>query len=189
MPLPHNRHSTYADYRTWDSDSKYDLFDGTPVMQARPSILHQNVEMQIARQLANFLDGKPCNVFTEIEVLFPDHAHQSADDVQNVYVPDIAVICEPEKLTEQYCYGAPTLIIEILSPSTAKADRVLKLNRYQSAGVQEYWIISPQERTVNAFTLQNQFYRLSGAYSESDIAPVTSLPGCSIDLRTVFDVK
>lgn len=188
MPLPKSQHCTYADYLSWDSKSKYELFDGVPVMQARPSILHQHAQAQLARQLANFLEDKPCRVFPEIEVLFPDHDQQAAGDVQNVYVPDIAVVCEPEKLTEQYCFGAPTVIMEILSPSTAKADRVLKLNRYQSAGVREYWIISPQERTINAFLLQNGVYRLSGAYSETDTAPVSSLPGCFINLGGIFDV-
>ena len=133
MPLPQTTHSTYADYLTWDTEQKYELFDGVAVMQARPSIQHQNIEGALLQQLRNFLDGKPCRVFAEIEVLLPNHANQSADDVSTVYVPDLAVICDPNKLREQYCFGAPTVVMEILSPSTAKADRLVKLNRYQQA--------------------------------------------------------
>ena len=81
MPLPQTTHSTYADYLTWDTEQKYELFDGVAVMQARPSIQHQNIEGALLQQLRNFLDGKPCRVFAEIEVLLPNHANQSADDV------------------------------------------------------------------------------------------------------------
>ncbi|MGI6182093.1 MAG: Uma2 family endonuclease [Agathobaculum sp.] len=187
MPLPQEKHYTYADYLTWESDEKYELFDGMPVMQARPSIQHQNIEGALLQQLRNFLDGKPCKVFAEIEVLLPDHAHQSADDVSTVYVPDIAVICEPEKLTEQYCFGAPTVIMEILSPSTAKADRLIKLNRYQQAGVSEYWIVSPQERNVTVFKLSDGAYHTVAVYTHEDAeARVLSLDACMLDLSKVL---
>lgn len=187
MPLPKaNQQYTYADYITWKTEDKYELFDGVPVMQARPFAAHQQAQVAIASEIYQFLKEKPCRVFTELEVLLPEHNAQSADEIKTVYVPDIIVVCEPDKIKEQYCLGAPTVAIEILSPSTAKNDRVLKLNRYQAAGVKEYWIVSPQERTVHVFTLQDGFYRLAGAYTETDTAAVVSLPGCLIDLHNVF---
>lgn len=67
-------------------------------MQERPSIQHQNIGGALLQQLRNFLDGKPCRAFAEIEVLLPEHAHQNADDVSTVYVPDLAVIYDHEKL-------------------------------------------------------------------------------------------
>ena len=188
MPLSQTTHCTYADYLTWDTEQKYELFDGTPVMQARPSIQHQNIEGALLQQLRNFLDGKPCRAFTEIEVLLPEHAHQNADDVSTVYVPDLAVICAPEKLHEQYCFGAPTVVMEILSPSTAKADRFVKLNRYQQAGVPEYWIISPQEQNATVFVLENGLYRTVAVYTKEDsAAKVFTLTGCELDLTKVFE--
>ena len=70
MPLPQTTHCTYADYLTWDTEQKYELFDGVPVMQARPSIQHQNIEGALLQQLRNFLDGKPprnlCRVSTSL---------------------------------------------------------------------------------------------------------------------------
>ena len=180
MPLPQTTHSTYADYLTWDTEQKYELFDGVAVMQARPSIQHQNIEGALLQQLRNFLDGKPCRVFAEIEVLLPNHANQSADDVSTVYVPDLAVICDPNKLREQYCFGAPTVVMEILSPSTAKADRLVKLNRYQQAGVPE------QNATV--FVLENGLYRTVAVYTKEDTAAkVFTLIGCELDLMHVFE--
>ena len=189
MPLPKSEHCTYADYLSWDTEEKYELFDGEPVLQARPSIPHQNVEAALVQQLRNFLDGKPCKVFSEIEVLLPDYAHQTADNVCNVYVPDIAVICDTEKLTNQHCFGAPTVVMEILSPSTAKADRILKLNKYQQAGIPEYWIVSPQEQNATVFTLQDGYYRATALYTPKDTAAkVFSLNGCLLDLTNVFEV-
>ncbi len=225
---------TYAEYAAWDTEDKYELFDGVPVMQARPSIAHQHIQAEIitalkvflrdkpcrafaeievllpdsSRQGADdvrnvfipdisvicvitalkvFLRDKPCRAFAEIEVLLPDSSRQGADDVRNVFIPDISVICEPEKLTKQYCKGAPTVIMEILSPATAKIDRFVKLNAYQKAGVPEYWIISPSENTVTVFELHGDIYTTRAVYNQKDNeAEVFSLHGCKIDLTTVF---
>ena len=178
---------TYAEYAAWDTEDKYELFDGVPVMQARPSIAHQHIQAEIITALKIFLRDKPCRAFAEIEVLLPDSSRQGADDVRNVFIPDISVICEPEKLTKQYCKGAPTVIMEILSPATAKIDRFVKLNAYQKAGVPEYWIISPSENTVTVFELHGDIYTTRAVYNQKDNeAEVFSLHGCKIDLTTVF---
>lgn len=104
------------------------------------------------------------------------------------YFADLAVICAPEKLHEQYCFGAPTVVMEILSPSTAKADRFVKLNRYQQAGVPEYWIISPQEQNATVFVLENGLYRTVAVYTKEDsAAKVFTLTGCELDLTKVFE--
>ena len=178
---------TYAEYAAWDTEDKYELFDGVPVMQARPSIAHQHIQAELITALKVFLRDKPCRAFAEIEVLLPDSSRQGADDVRNVFIPDISVICEPEKLTKQYCKGAPTVIMEILSPATAKIDRFIKLNVYQKAGVPEYWIISPSENTVTVFELHGDIYTTRAVYNQKDNeAEVFSLHGCKIDLTTVF---
>ena len=187
MPLPKENSCTYADYAAWGTEDKYELFDGVPVMQARPSIAHQRMESQLLHQLVSFLNGKPCEAYAEIEVLLPDSPRQNADDVRNVFVPDIAVVCEPEKLTKQYCLGAPTVVMEILSPATSKIDRFVKLNAYQNAGVPEYWIVSPGENTITVFELHSNLYTTRAVYNQKDTeAEVFSLPGCKIDLTTVF---
>lgn len=187
MPIPQTSHCTYADYLSWDTEDKYELFDGIPILQARPSIAHQNIEAAILQQLRNYLDEKPCNAYAEIEVLLPKSAQQHADDVSNVFIPDIAVICDPEKLKEQHCLGAPTMIVEILSPSTAKADKLIKLNTYQAARVPEYWIVSPQEQTAMVFTLQSEHYEVKAVYTVADTAAeVFCLPGCTLDMSKIF---
>lgn len=187
MLLPKEERCTYAEYAAWDTEDKYELFEGVPVMQARPSIAHQHIQAELITALKVFLRDKPCRAFAEIEVLLPDSSRQGADDVRNVFIPDISVICEPEKLTKQYCKGAPTVIMEILSPATAKIDRFVKLNAYQKAGVPEYWIISPSENTVTVFELHGDIYTTRAVYNQKDTeAEVFSLHGCKIDLTTVF---
>ena len=97
--------------------------------------------------------------------------------------PDITVVCDPAKLDDRGCKGAPDMVIEIESPSTARYDRILKFNKYREAGVREYWIVDPEERAVFAYTLKNGEYT---AAVYEDTAPAAVLPGCEIDLGAVF---
>ncbi len=187
MPLPSSKQTyTYADYAAWDTDERYELFAGTPVMQARPSVLHQSVQAAILFQLMQFLADKPCRALTEIEVLLPDTDQQKAEDVTNVFVPDLVVICDPEQLTDQHCLGAPDVIFEILSPSTARADRFVKLNAYQRAGVREYWLVSPLEQTVQVFSLTDGLFTPSDIFTPGQ--PIVSgvLPGFVLSTTNLF---
>lgn len=83
MPIPKTSHCTYADYLSWDTEDKYELFDGAPILQARPSVAHQRVETALASAFHQFLSGKPCEVLTEIEVLLPEPG-QNADETTTV---------------------------------------------------------------------------------------------------------
>lgn len=101
--------------------------------------------------------------------------------------PDISVVCDKNKLDEHGCKGAPDLIIEILSPSTQRHDRLVKLGLYQKAGVREYWVISPGEQTVQVMLRDNVgVFQLRELYGREDVAKVNVLEGCFIDLGKVF---
>jgi len=88
-----------------------------------------------------------------------------------VVQPDLLVVCDRNKLDKRGCNGAPDLIIEILSPSSASCDRVLKFNRYLRAGVREYWIVDPEYRTVSGHVLENGKY-VTAPYGQEDTVPV-----------------
>jgi Uma2 family endonuclease len=113
-----------------------------------------------------------------------------------VVEPDITVVCDPSKLDERGCNGAPDMIIEILSPSTEFRDRLIKFNNYLKAEVREYWIVDPVTRSVQAHIFDRGRYVTSGygvidpsdpdSRYVSDMAPVSVLPGLVIDLKTVF---
>ena len=100
--------------------------------------------------------------------------------------PDITVVCDRSKLDAQGCKGAPSMIIEILSPSTQRHDRLTKLNLYQRAGVGEYWIVNPEDRTVQVMLLENGIYRVTDVRTAGDVIKVNSLEGCYLELEKVF---
>lgn len=108
-------------------------------------------------------------------------------DQKNVFEPDVMIICDQSKLDDHGCKGSPDLIIEIISPSTARRDKIEKFNKYEQAKVREYWIVEPQEKMVSAFTLQqNQRYGRPDLYTDEDLIKVSIFEDLTIDLRMVF---
>jgi Uma2 family endonuclease len=174
---------TYADYLEWDEGERYEIIDGEAYMMAAPSRIHQEVSGNLYYAIRSFLEGKPCKVYAApFSVrLFP--AKDNRDDT--VVEPDIAVVCDPSKLDERGCHGAPDFIIEITSSSTARYDRIIKFNKYREAGVREYWIADPDEKVVSAYLLKNGEY-MAVNYDDTGAAPVRVLPGCVRDLKAVF---
>lgn len=187
MPLMKEMHYTYADYLTWDETERTELIDGIPFMMAPPSRVHQEISGELFRQIANYLDGKRCRVYAAPFAvrLFsktdtPDHA------VDTVVEPDLSIVCDREKLDDRGCKGAPDMIVEILSPSSVRNDRLTKFNLYQRAGVREYWIVNPTEKSVQVFVLEGGHYAAVALGNEADILKVNVLDGCYVDLGRVF---
>ena len=188
MALPAKKQSyTYADYLVWDGGDRFELIEGEAVMLASPSTMHQLISGELYRQFANYLEGKKCRVISApYDVRLFEEKDDRPDDVQTVVQPDISVICDPNKLDEHGCKGAPDMVIEILSPSTRRHDRLVKLNLYQRAGVKEYWIVSPSEQTVEVFLLKDGWLVSHAFYEKDGIAKVNVLEGCFIELSKVF---
>jgi Uma2 family endonuclease len=103
-----------------------------------------------------------------------------------VVQPDLVVICDPSKIQEKGCFGAPDWIIEILSPFTAKKDLQIKFDLYEEAGVNEYWIVEPMNESVEVFVLENGRYKRIKAYAQDDKVPCHTLLGLEIDLSEIF---
>jgi len=183
MPLlQDDQRYTYADYCTWDDSKRWELIEGVPyAMSPSPSPMHQTISVQLLRKIGNFLEGKPCKVFHA-----PFDVRLNADDEDDTVVqPDLLVVCDRSKIDNTGCKGAPDLVVEILSPSTARKDRVLKFQQYQQAGVREYWIVDPETKSVQVCILQGGLY-VTYMYADTDTAPVRVLEGCEIDLQDVF---
>lgn len=100
--------------------------------------------------------------------------------------PDITVVCQPSRLDDIGCKGAPDLIMEILSPSTQRHDKLTKCNLYQRAGVREYWIVDPASRSAQVFVLEDGRYAAKDFGASEDKLKVNILDGCVIDLSQVF---
>ena len=188
MPLPQENRLTFADVLAWPEDERAELIAGVPVNMAPPSRAHQKIVVELARQLANYLEGKRCEVYAApFAVRLFERAGDRPEDVDTMVEPDLAVVCDPEKLDERGCKGAPDLIVEVLSPSTQRHDRLTKYNLYERAGVREYWIVSPEERTVQVSVLQaDGRYRVVELYTSGDEAKVNVLEGCFLELSKVW---
>jgi len=173
---------TYADYCTWGDDVHCELIDGVVYdMSPAPGWVHQEVSGSIFLQLGNYLDGKQCKVF---HAPFDVRLNASEND-DTVVQPDIVVICDISTIGGTGCTGAPDMVIEVLSPSTASKDMILKYNKYLEAGIREYWIVDPQTKTVRVCILNNGKYD-SIDYMDARIIPIRVLDGCDIDIERVF---
>jgi Uma2 family endonuclease len=179
-------HYTYADYkkRELPDFEREELIRGTFYAMAAPSARHQAVLGELFRQLANFLVDKPCKVFPapfDVRLFYKDDDESDDTAVQ----PDIVVVCDEEQLKHEGCRGAPSLVVEILSPSNSAVEMERKRRLYREAGVREYWVVNPDddELYVDLFGENTAELRHYGA---DEIAPVTVLGGLGIDLKRVF---
>ncbi|MDR2048215.1 MAG: Uma2 family endonuclease [Treponema sp.] len=180
-----DRRFTYADYKAWELDEgeRFELIGGTAYAMAAPNDFHQAILVELARQMANYLRSKPCKVRPAPYDVRLFYAEDESDDT--VVQPDISVICDEEKRGPEGCRGAPDLVVEILSPSNTADEYIRKFNLYMKAGVREYWIVSPESKTVQSFVLQNGAY--TGTIHNSGAAlPSAVLEGLSITLADVF---
>ena len=137
--------------------------------------------------MANFPDGKQCRVYpAPFGVRLFEQNGERPEDVDTMVESDISVVCDRGKIDKYGCKGAPDLIIEVLSPSTRRHDRLVKLNLYQRAEVQEYWMVDPDNQSVQVFTLDRGALKICEDYGPGDVARVNVLEGCFIDLEKVF---
>jgi len=176
----YNRLYTVEDYHSWDEGFRCQIYEGTLIVAEAPTRRHQKILMEISGQLWQFLKKKPCNVYPS-----PVSVRLSEKE-ETVFEPDIVVNCDDSILWERGFKGAPDFIVEILSPSTARMDRKLKFQKYQQAGVREYWIVDPKLNLLEANILINGRYTTK-IYKENDKAPVHVLDGFEINLADVFE--
>jgi Uma2 family endonuclease len=174
---------TYADYLAWETHERYELMDGVAYMMASPSVSHQAVSGELFLQFGNFLKGKPCRVFAApLDVrLFP----QEDKNDDTVMQPDLLVVCDRTKLSKGSCDGPPDLVIEIISSSNTRKELFKKFNYYLDAGVQEYWVVDSDSKTVQVHVL-DQGHFISAVYKENDSIPVSILPGLNIELKPLW---
>ena len=184
MELIKGKSYTYADYITWQDDVRREIIDGIVYDMGSPTRLHQRISALLHYKLMMFLDGKKCEAYAA-----PFDLRLAADLSDDVVVqPDILVVCDLSKLEDgKTCRGAPDMIIEILSDSSAKYDRLIKYKLYLRHGVKECWIIDPSEKIVQVNLLLDKQY-VSNVYGETDSVSVSVLEGCKINLREIFEI-
>ena len=189
MALPAKKeHYTFADILAWEGNERVEIINGEIFLMASPFRVHQEISGELFRQLANFLEGKKCRVYAApFAVRLFEKDGDNPEDVDTMVEPDITVVCDKDKLDKHGCKGAPDMVIEILSPSTRRHDRLVKLGLYQQAGVREYWIVDPENKSVQVFLQDgSSFLKIHEDYGREDVAKVNVLSGCFVELSKVF---
>jgi len=180
---------TYADYLTWKFDEFVELIKGRVMRpMAGPSRLHQVYVGNIFGEVRQFLKRSMCQVYiAPFDVRLTTAGANGDQQIQTVVQPDICVVCDPSKLDDRGCVGAPDWIVEILSPGNTTRDTRTKFDLYEESGVLEYWIVYPGVKTVAAFTLVAGQYQLTAEYTESGPIPVATLPGLNLEWAEIFE--
>lgn len=143
-----------------EQELRYEYYNGVPVcMSPRPVVNHAIAAGNIYRIFADHLDGKPCMAFSDGVDVHLD----SAD--KDWVIPDAMIVCNQNIIKQDGIYGTPDLVVEILSPSTAKNDRRYKMKLYEKYGVREYWIVNTADRSIEVYVLKDGAYELNEVYT------------------------
>lgn len=180
MALKNEVWKTIADMEELPQDIRAELIDGVIYDMASPTTVHQRLVGFLYRKIGNYIESKngTCEVFTA-----PYDVQLDKDDYTLVQ-PDIAVICDSDKITDKRCVGAPDWIMEVVSPSTDSRDYKVKLFKYRSAGVREYWIIDPIDKRVVVHRFEDEIVT-SKIYPLDATVKSGIFPDLEIDFSTV----
>ena len=152
---------TIEDIYNLPDGQRAELIDGELYMMATPSRIHQRLVMELSFRIRDYVGNKggDCEVYPSPFAVFLNANH-------DIYLePDISVICDKNKLTDEGCNGAPDWIIEIVSPSSRPMDYNKKLFKYRTAGVREYWIVDPMLQQNHVYNFEHDTFE---HYSFSD---------------------
>jgi Uma2 family endonuclease len=180
---------TYADYLKWTFEERLEIIKGKIFPMSAPARIHQRVSGKFFNKIANFLEGKLCEVYSApFDVRLTPLKRNKSNKVHTVVQPDLCVICDLDKLDDKGCVGAPDLIIEILSPGNTRKEMREKYDVYEENGVKEYWLVEPQDKCVFVYVL-NEVGKYIGLQpvTDEDILISTVFPDLQIDLARVFD--
>ncbi len=174
MALAQEKIYTTEDIYALPDGQRAELIDGQIYDMVPPNTMHQRISYSIARKISDYIDNNNgnCEVFPAPFAVFLN------EDDRNYVEPDISVICDKNKINDKGCAGAPDWIIEIVSPSTQRMDYGIKLFKYRTAGVREYWIVNPVTRTVNVYDFEHE--EKTWQYSFEDDIPVCIYENFSI---------
>ena len=170
---------TYEDYAKTPDDERWELIDGELIPMASPTVPHQRVDARLGYEFVRLVKQGLGEVFHSIDVVLSPH---------NTFRPDLIFVSSERAdiITHANIQGAPDLVVEIRSPSTAGLDEVTKRQLYERYGVPEYWLADPEAQTVSVLLLGENGYEIVGIYAKSDTFTSPTLEGFSIDLSEIF---
>ncbi|WP_419803560.1 Uma2 family endonuclease [Mucilaginibacter sp.] len=179
---------TYADYLKWTFDERLELIKGKIFpMSPAPAEIHQRVFGKVFVKLHIYLTNKPCAVYSAPFDIRLIHRFKKDQEITTVLQPDICVICDTGKIDDRGCLGAPDIVVEILSPGNNKKELKNKFEVYEEAGVKEYWIIHPQEKTFFKYVLDEAGnFQPTNLLTFGDEVTSPILPNFALNLDEVF---
>lgn len=172
---------SYSDYLLWKFKERVEIIKGKIMeMSPAPTRFHQRISMKLTIEFAKVFDNHACQLYAApFDVRFPDENGK----IKTVVQPDLCVICDPNKLDDKGCIGAPDLVVEILSPSNSKHEMKDKYELYQEQGVKEYWIVSPQDKTIFIYVLENGKYIGIQPVAEDEVVTSVVFPMLSFSTK------
>lgn len=183
LPRRDTLHHTYADYLTWPDGQRDELIDGIAYVKEppAPSRFHQELAGELYLQVRLALEGKSCRAYTApFDVRLPKSG-RADHQIDTVVQPDVLIVCDPGKLDARGMCGAPDWIAEILSPTTASHDQIVKIPLYERAGVPELWLVHPTDRILTIYRLDGGRYGAPVMHELKGRTAIGAIPGVSID--------
>jgi len=175
---------TYQDYLQLPDEPgyRYEILNGVLVKDPSPDVLHQRVVLRLVRILGDFFkefDPEGEVFIAPLDVTFADIS---------VVQPDLFYVSGKQKqiVKDTRIDGAPALVVEVISSTSSRKDRLHKLHIYKEGKVRHYWLVNPGEKTLECFILRDGEYFLSASGMESDIVVHQSFPGLTIDLSRLW---
>lgn len=181
LPQKHERVYTWSDYQTWPDDEHWEIVDGHPyAMAPAPTVRHQALLTQVVAMFHNHFSGRKCrSLVAPVDVRLSD---------VDVVEPDLIVVCDPRSIRRTHIEGAPSLVLEVISPGSAAHDRVRKLRLYAAAGIAEYWLVTPAATPIiEILTLDSGGYRIHGVFTRGQVAAGRLFPDLQIPLDQLVD--
>ena len=179
---------SYGDYRSWDDDLRWELIDGEAFcMSPGPGVVHQSLLVELAAELRAYFKGKECRVYAApFDVMLPE-GDEPEDEIDTVVQPDLMIVCDKSKIQRNGIKGAPDVVFEILSPSTARRDLDDKFRLYERAGVKEYVIVDPRNRVIHAHCRDDKGrFSFRKIYGADDVLEFGLFPELNIPLSSIW---
>lgn len=183
LPRRDTLQHTYGDYLTWPDGERHELIDGIAYIKEppAPSRFHQELTGELYHQVRSALEGTPWRAYVApFDVRLPK-AGEADDQIDTVVQPDVLIVCDRKKLDGRGMCGAPDWVAEVLSPTTASHDQIVKIPIYERAGVREVWLIHPMDRMLTIYRLDDGRYGRPTIMEMKGRTAIAAVPGVSID--------
>ncbi len=168
---------------TENSDLRYEYIDGQVFLLASPSYSHQTVIAEIFANFHQWFKGKNCRPLTSPF----DVTLIKGENNKNVVQPDIIVICDTETVDAKGKYkGIPSLVVEVLSPSSKKHDMIRKLDLYMKTGIREFWLVDTDKKTIFTYLFEDKNIIDNNAFVNNGIVKSSVFEGLEMPLEEVF---